>query len=277
MTHAVDLSTFASSQKPVPAQVSILGYRLHPRTGAEVVAAMTWAVTNRQRLVLANVNLHAMAVMFESPRMARLLSQEDAIVTIDSMPVLFIGNLFGSGLARSKRTTSLDFYDEMFRIGAARGWSFAYVGARSETLSLGLAELRRRFAGLQIEGRAGFFDMEDASPGSDQLKVVDWLNERSHDVVIVGMGMPRQEEWIERVQHMVSSRVFMPAGAYIDYQVGVQKAAPRWLGQVGLEWAFRLAHSPRRLAYRYMIEPVVLILRLLTREHPQAPYLKPPA
>jgi len=250
-------------------ELRVLGYRVHPLTGAEVVEQIAKAVAQRRRLVMANLNVHAMATMFESPVMARLLSQPDTQVMIDGMPVLFLANLCGHRLPRAKRTTSLDFYDQMFRLGTARGWRFAYVGATQETLERGLASLRRRYPELDIDGCNGFFDPNDDEPGSRAEEIVGWLRDRSHDVVIVGMGMPRQEEWIARVQHRVPTRVFLPTGGYLDYQVGRQKLPPRWMGQIGLEWVYRLIHSPRRLGYRYLVEPMLLAQRLLTRRHPQ--------
>ena len=258
-----------------PGEIRVLGFRLHPRTGPEVVADVIAAVGDRRRLIMANTNLHAMAAMYESPAMARLLLQPDAVVMVDSMPLLFLANLFGKRLPRTKRTTSLDFYDDLFRSGVAHGWRFGYVGADPETLRDGLQILRERFPGIDIDGRDGFFDAEDLSPGSALNEVIGWLNQRNHDVVIVGMGMPRQEEWIARVQHLVPTRVFLPAGAYLDYQVGVQKPAPRWMGQIGLEWFYRLLQSPRRLSYRYLVEPLVLFVRLRRRQHPPAPSVPP--
>ena len=252
-----------------PGEIRVLGYRVHPLSGSEVVEQIDAAVSARQRLVMANINLHAMAVMFESPAMARLLSQPDARVMIDGTPIIWFANLFGHNLPLSKRTTSLDFYDDMFVLGQKKGWRFGYVGATPETLELGLAELRRRIPGLDIDGRHGYFDLADESAGSAQNAIVDWMNARSHDVVIVGMGMPRQEEWIERIQARVNTLVFLPTGAYLDYQVGKQKITPRWMGPVGIEWLYRLVNSPRRLAYRYLIEPLVLMTRLATRRHPQ--------
>lgn len=250
--------------------VRFLGFSVNPMTGQEVVAEIAAAVAARRRLVMANLNLHAMALMYESEPMARLLSQPNARIMIDSMPLLMLTNLMGHRLPRTKRTTSLDFYDDMFRQGIERGWRFAYVGGTSDALMRGLAELRGRFCGLSIEGRQGFFDPADETPGSAQSEIVDWLDRAAHDVVIVGMGMPRQEEWIESVQDRVSSLVFLPTGGYLDYQIGLQHRAPRWIGQVGLEWAYRLATSPRRLSYRYLVEPLLLVLRLLSRRHPQA-------
>lgn len=249
-------------------EITLAGFRMNPMSGGEVVQAIAEAVTLGRRLIMANINFHAMALMYDSRAMTALLNQPDTLVMVDSMPLLFMANLAGHRLSRTKRTTSLEFYDSMFALGAREGWRFAYVGATPDTLKRGLKVLRERHPGLDINGRDGYFDMHDRSPGSRYREVVDWLKADSHDVVIVGMGMPRQEEWIAAIQHDVDARVFLPTGAYLDYQIGVQRLAPRWLGQVGLEWAFRLALSPRRLSYRYLIEPMVLAKRILCGSKP---------
>lgn len=249
--------------------IRVLGFRFNPMTGDDVVALVDEAVSSRRRLVMANANLHALAKMYQSPRMVALLTQPETLVMIDSMPILFLANLLGTRLSRANRTTSLDFYDKLFARGVARGWRFAFVGATPPTLRAGLEILRARFPGLDIEGRDGFFDVEDTKPGSTAEAVVDWLRTGSHDIVIAGMGMPRQEDWIQRVQDRVPTRVFLPVGAYLDYQVGVQRPAPRWMGQIGLEWLYRLIRSPRRLSYRYLVEPVLLLWWLAIRQHPQ--------
>jgi N-acetylglucosaminyldiphosphoundecaprenol N-acetyl-beta-D-mannosaminyltransferase len=158
----------------------------------------------------------------------------------------------------------------MFRKGIRDGWKFSFVGATPEVLNAGLEVLRARYPGLAIDGHHGYFDLDATDPDSDNEKLVAWLNETAPDVVIVGMGMPRQEEWICRVLDRVPIAVFLPAGGYLDYQVGVQRRAPRWLGQIGLEWAYRLIHSPRRLGHRYLVEPFILGKRLLTAPAPRS-------
>lgn len=257
--------------KPLSADcIDVLGYRFHPRTGDEVVAALDTAIGLNKRLIVANANLHGMAVMFDSKPMANLLLQPDCIVLIDSMPVLFLANLFGHRLSRKKRATSLDFYDDMFRLGVQRGWSFGYVGGDPQDLRKGIDILRQRFPGIQISGRSGFFEIAANGFSSDEMEILEWLKVQSHDVLIIGMGMPRQEEWIAKIQSVVPTRAMLTAGAYMDYQVGVQSPAPRWMGQIGAEWLYRLVRSPRRLGYRYVVEPAVLAFRFLTRRHPQA-------
>ncbi len=250
----------------LPTAMNLFGYRLHPMTGDEVIGQVSNAVRHRRRLIMANLNVHGMAMMYESAGMTRLLTQPDSMVMIDGMPVLFMANMLRKArLPRNKRATSLDFYDELFATGIKAGWQFAYVGSTPQVLNDGIAVLRERFPALKIEGRDGYFDMHDTAPGSKHGEIIGWLQALSPDVVIVGMGMPRQEEWIELVQSQVDARVFLSAGAYLDYQVGVQKAAPRWMGRYGVEWVYRLAASPHRLSYRYLLEPMALAFKILTK------------
>jgi N-acetylglucosaminyldiphosphoundecaprenol N-acetyl-beta-D-mannosaminyltransferase len=237
-----------------------------------VVELVADAVENGRRLIMANANLHGLSTMYQSPAMAALLTQPDTLVMIDSMPILFLATLTGKPMPRAKRSTSLDFYDLLFKVGSAHGWKFGFLGGTQDVVDRGLDVLRGRFPDIQIDGRSGYFDMNDRSPGSAYDNVLKWAAAGSHDVLIVGMGMPRQEEWIHDVQHRVGTRVFLPAGAYLDYQVGAQKAAPRWLGQIGFEWAYRLLRAPWRLSYRYLIEPLLLLRRLIMDRHPQESY-----
>jgi len=220
-------------------------------------------------MIMGNLNLHGMTLMYGSPGMRRLLSASETLVMIDGMPIVWIGRILGARVGRSHRMTSLDYFDDMFRIGASEGWRFDYLGSTPEVVQRGMDTLRKRVPGLDIEGRDGYFDVDDSSPGSRQSEILSWLKSRNSDVLIVGMGMPRQEEWIDTVSDKLDCRVLIPVGAYLEYQVGSLALPPRWLGQIGLEWLFRLMTAPRRLAYRYLIEPFYLVLLLIFRVHPQ--------
>jgi len=78
-------------------------------------------------------------------------------------------------------------------------------------------------------------------------------------VVLVGMGMPIQENWIAQNAHRLDQGVLLSVGGAFDYEAGVQIPAPRWLGRLGLEWLFRFAVQPKRLFRRYFVEPWSLI------------------
>ncbi|RUT04502.1 hypothetical protein DSM107010_57820 [Chroococcidiopsis cubana SAG 39.79] len=82
---------------------------------------------------------------------------------------------------------------------------------------------------------------------------------------MLGIGMPRQEHWILDNLDRLSANAILTAGAAMDYVAGAVPTPPRWAGQFGLEWLFRLLAEPQRLWRRYSIEPW-LILRLFATE-----------
>ena len=71
------------------------------------------------------------------------------------------------------------------------------------------------------------------------------------DVVIVGLGAPKQEIWVHRFQQRIPAKVALCVGATIDFLAGEQKRAPVWMRRSGLEWLHRLSTQPRRLIGRY--------------------------
>lgn len=237
-------------------------------TRDDVLTNIERAVVKKRRLVMANLNLHGMAALYESPAMARLLASSETRIMIDSTPLLWLSRFANPELDSRYRMTSLDYFDQLFSTAVREKWKLDYVGSSPEVLERGLARLRQMHPGLNIEGRDGYFDMQDFSLGSKQREMLEWMQRRSADILIVGMGMPRQEEWLYTIRREAPHSVLIPVGAYLDYQTGAQRRPPRWLGPLGLEWAHRLVHSPRRLWRRYLIEPFLLSWLILTRENP---------
>ncbi|WP_366908942.1 WecB/TagA/CpsF family glycosyltransferase [Nesterenkonia sp.] len=86
------------------------------------------------------------------------------------------------------------------------------------------------------------------------------------DVLLIGMGMPLQERVAAQLAQLTDVPVIAAVGGAIDQISGAQPLAPRWLGRLGLEWLFRLLSDPRRLAHRYLVEPVLLRKTLVARK-----------
>jgi N-acetylglucosaminyldiphosphoundecaprenol N-acetyl-beta-D-mannosaminyltransferase len=88
--------------------------------------------------------------------------------------------------------------------------------------------------------------------GDADLAAVRLLAEAQPQVLFVGLGSPKQDRWMARHAAELPQTVMVGIGQAIDVLGGMQPAAPAWMTSVGLEWAYRLAHDPRRLARRYL-------------------------
>jgi len=82
--------------------------------------------------------------------------------------------------------------------------------------------------------------------------VVEEINRSRADVVWVGIGVPKQEKWMAQMRPLLDVPLLVGVGAAFDFHAGLVPQAPNWLQEAGLEWAYRLAHEPRRLWRRYL-------------------------
>jgi N-acetylglucosaminyldiphosphoundecaprenol N-acetyl-beta-D-mannosaminyltransferase len=126
---------------------------------------------------------------------------------------------------------------------------YLYGGRSPEALKLLEDRLRERFAGLRIAGGQSPPFRELSAAEEDE--VVAAINSSGAAVVWVGTGQPKQEKWMHRMRPRLSAPLLVGVGAAFDFHAGLVPQAPRWLQRAGLEWAYRLAHEPRRLWRRY--------------------------
>lgn len=96
-------------------------------------------------------------------------------------------------------------------------------------------------------------------------KIIDIVNNSGANVLAMGVGAPKQEQWIHNHKSRLAPiKTFMAIGAALDFEAGSIKRAPTWMSSAGLEWLHRLTREPGRLWKRYLVEDLgffVLILR----------------
>lgn len=99
----------------------------------------------------------------------------------------------------------------------------------------------------------------------ENRRIIADINKWNPDVLVVGLGAPKQEIWVHTHQHAIRAGVALCVGATIDFLAGNKKRAPTWIRRIAMEWAYRLAQEPRRLAKRYLHDFIVFP-RLVARE-----------
>lgn len=206
--------------------------------------------------IIAHHNLHSAAVHRRDRALRRFYARADHVF-IDGMPLAWFGRLTGQGLRSEHRITYVDLIDPLLDLAEARGWATMIVAGTQESVDRGGAALRARHPRLRLTVRSGHFD---ATPGSpDNEGVLAEIASAAPDLLLVGMGVPRQEHWIDANFERIQASVVMNMGGLLDYVAGTKPTPPRWLARRGFEWAARLGAEPRRLAHRYLVEPWRLV------------------
>ncbi len=203
--------------------------------------------------VVANQNLHGLYFARKSPPYDQL-TREAAIVHVDGMGVVLLARLLGLPIAREHRTTYADWVWDLMKVAERNSWRVFFLGGTESVNGLAIGRLTSTFPSVAIEGHHGYL-----TPSSEAF-VLGKIAAFKPQLLFVCMGMPRQEEWVLRNKSNLEAGVVLMAGACVDFVAGTTSTPPRWMGRVGLEWLYRFAGDPRRLAVRYLIEPWSVLL-----------------
>jgi N-acetylglucosaminyldiphosphoundecaprenol N-acetyl-beta-D-mannosaminyltransferase len=161
-------------------------------------------------------------------------------------PASFIALLTGSclnPLPLPQAMAGVDFTWEMLDALEVAGRSVYLLGGTEVEAEAALQRILERLPGLVIAGsRHGHFSTQ----GRENEAVVAGVAAASPDVLLVGMGFPRQEMWIAENLGRLNVRVAVAEGGSFSFISGRTSRAPRWMRRSGLEWLYRLGRQPWR-------------------------------
>jgi N-acetylglucosaminyldiphosphoundecaprenol N-acetyl-beta-D-mannosaminyltransferase len=167
----------------------------------------------------------------------------------DGMPLVWVAPWLGCRLP--ERVAGSDLLLPLLELAAQRGWRVYLLGGAPGVAEKVAAILRDRM-GVTV---AGWDDARIERDGSDPTgRSVVRASEAKADLILVALGPPKQELWIDRSFDTIRPAVAVGVGASLDFLAGTYRRAPSWMARSGLEWLFRLWQEPRRLWRRYLVE-----------------------
>ena len=157
------------------------------------------------------------------------------------------------------RMTGADWIWGLATLCELSGQPLYLLGSEPPVAREAAARLRRWYPRLDVVGsHHGFFELD--SPHNE--RVIEDINARRPTIVLVGMGTPKQELWVDRYADQLDGAVVWTVGALFDYVSGHMPRAPRWLADNGFEWIFRLAIEPQRMWRRYLLGNPIFLTRV---------------
>jgi N-acetylglucosaminyldiphosphoundecaprenol N-acetyl-beta-D-mannosaminyltransferase len=185
----------------------------------------------------------------------RQIHNRAGMVTPDGMPLVWVGRWYRR---KMERVCGPDLLPAI--CAASRGWTHYLYGGGPGVPELLAQRLTDRHRGLTIAG-AYSPPFRELSPEEDE-DIVRRINDANPDIVWVGLGTPKQEQWMASHRARLNAPVLVGVGAAFDFHAGVKRQAPRWLRHSGFEWCFRLATEPRRLWKRYLRNNPLFVYQL---------------
>jgi len=151
------------------------------------------------------------------------------------------------------RLAGSDLIAPILDMAAEEGIRVGFLGGSEETLELLRAAVARHWPDLMVSGTWSPSRAQITDP-RQSMALAEQVQHTQTDLLVVGLGKPRQELWIENYAPTTGAKVLLAFGAVVDFLAGRVSRAPQAISDAGLEWAWRLALEPRRLARRYLVQ-----------------------
>jgi N-acetylglucosaminyldiphosphoundecaprenol N-acetyl-beta-D-mannosaminyltransferase len=182
----------------------------------------------------------------------RAAYRQAALSLADGQPLLWMARLLGTPLP--EKISGSDFIDPLMQRAAAEGWGVFLYGASAMVSARAASRLEQRVPGLRIVGR-------DTSRWNGQRDeaLAARIRESGAALVVVALGCPKQEAWMLAHHDLLGGAVALGLGGTLDFIAGAVPRAPQWMSRAGLEWLYRLAREPRRLAHRYLVRDAAIV------------------
>lgn len=204
-------------------------------------------------------NVHTTVMAYENEEY-RTIQNSAAMALPDGAPLSAYSRK--KGFKDAKRVTGPDLMHEIFKISRQKGYRHFFYGSTQNTIYDMRKTLESDYPELII---AGMYSppFRQLAPEEDK-KIIDIINSSNPDFVWVGLGAPKQEEWMYEHRGKLQA-VSIGVGAGFDYLAGNIKRAPKWMQMMSLEWSYRLMQDPERLLKRYLTTNFKF-LKLLSKE-----------
>ncbi len=233
-----------------PDEVTLFGLRFNRVTREQALTLVIDEAVKRKRTFVVTPNVNMLTLLPFHSELTALFNQA-SILIVDGWPIVWASRWLGTN-ELPERVAGSDLFPLICEQASKLGLSMALMGGAEGVGAEAALRLTARYPGLNI---VGVFSppMEAEFSMHSTAEMVSFCNACKPDILLLGMGIPKQEKWISANIDKLDIGVALCFGGVIDFAAGKIKRSPRWVVNLGLEWLWRLFMSPRQYWRRTLL------------------------
>lgn len=197
----------------------------------------------------------SMLVMAQEDALLRSIIADADLVTPDSVGVLWAAGRQKKPLA--ERVSGVVIAERLCERSAECDYRIFFLGAAPGVAQEAAEKMRAKYPGVQIVGtRDGYFKPEETDA------VIEMVRGARANVLLVAMGIPKQEKWIRAHRDALGCAVLIGVGGTLDVLSGQVKRAPLFMQRMRLEWLWRVLSNPKKINKVMLLPRFVRLVRL---------------
>jgi N-acetylglucosaminyldiphosphoundecaprenol N-acetyl-beta-D-mannosaminyltransferase len=238
-------------------RIAVLNVMIDVVTMKEAVEAVKQFILQKKSHLVVTPNPEIIMMANKDEQLARIINNADLVVP-DGAGVVWAARYQGD--AMPERVAGYDLVQNLLIEAMSEKYKIYLFGGAPGIAEKAKKIAEERYPGVQIVGtRNGFFTKQNES------EIVNDIKACQPDILLVALGVPRQEKWLEEYKEELKVPVSIGVGGTFDVMAGVVKRAPLWMQRSNLEWLFRLLSEPKR-AIRMLALPHFVIKIMTTKK-----------
>lgn len=219
----------------------------------ELISKITHIFHRRKKGSIFFLNADCVNKSKKDPEYKNLLSRSHLVLG-DGVGIKIATQMQGGKMAENLNGT--DLLPHLCEFSVLNKKRIYLLGAKPGIAQKMEQNLKKKYPGIEIVGNCdGYFHEKK------EIEVIEEMNNKKADIVLVAMGVPLQEKWISINRAAIDAGLVLGVGGLFDFYSGSISRAPEWMREMGLEWAYRMLQEPGRLWKRYVIGNPLFLMR----------------
>ena len=243
--------------------MKVFELNIHENTTSELIELLLHDLECREKKLLVFANVNTLNIAYANKLYHSVLNFFYIVndgVGVDIAAKILHRKIFSENL------NGTDFIPKLFKSLPKYSKVFIY-GSIEKNIKLVEKKIIKEFENIDLVGvQDGYM--------SDNGDLISKIDESGADIVIIGLGNPKQEFWIMDNYMKVNASIFIGAGAFFDFYSGSIRRAPLWIRKIRMEWVFRLILEPKRLWKRYLYGNMIFMLRIISAKVKEKCFLR---
>ncbi|MES2461921.1 MAG: WecB/TagA/CpsF family glycosyltransferase [Armatimonadota bacterium] len=230
-----------------PDSVTLLGMRVDRVTMDGVLALVEGYIRSRKPHHIVTADASMVVTAMDDPEFSKIVAASD-LVTPDGAGILWATRRMGTPVPA--KVSGVDLSARLIGLSGEKGWRVFLFGAAPGVAAAAAQQMKERYPNANIVGvRDGYFKPED------EPQIVEKIRAAGTDILLVALGIPKQEKFIFRHKAALGVPVCIGVGGTLDVFSGTVKRAPVWIQNLGLEWLYRTDSDPKRRIGKLVLLP----------------------
>lgn len=231
-------------------RIKFMNTEIDNLTMQEALSEIEKRIEERHSAYIVTPNVDHIVQLEKDKELQKVYANASLILT-DGKPLLWIAKYYGTPI--KEKISGSDLFPLLCQLAAKKQYTMFFLGAAEGVAAKAAKNLMKKYKGLNVVGTYsppyGFEKSE-----KELYKIENIIKQKKPDILIVGLGCPKQEKYMYYNYQRLQVPVSLGLGASLDFEAGIVKRAPKWMSQHGLEWLYRITQDPKRMIKRYIID-----------------------